>query len=123
MTKIEQIEQKIAKLEMELAATRSRTYVTCKHCKKKKQIQNTVLFLEQWYEKPYGCTGGDNWYPMKKVDFLCGHCGNITQFDKNSKVYEYKFYAQNVLKYDRQGEYRRLPPREEQLQKLLEEQK
>ena len=53
MSKVNEIQQKITKLNVELIEAKKRTQVKCSHCNKSKQIQNVLLFQEEWYEEPY----------------------------------------------------------------------
>lgn len=55
---------------------RYRNYSTfkCKSCNEESQLRKVIFIQSHWYEGPYGCTGGDQWY-SGECNLLCPCCG------------------------------------------------
>jgi tRNA(Ile2) C34 agmatinyltransferase TiaS len=44
-----------------------------KGCGKKIKLKDITLIQTYWYEKPWGCTGGDTWH-SGETNFVCPKC-------------------------------------------------
>ena len=88
----------ISELEKELAEVKRNHRWQCPECSRKTRVRDIDLIESQWYESPYGCTGGDRWRHggFKFLCPKCGHeygCRNISEWDdkdsKNSVLYRW----------------------------------
>ena len=47
----------------------------CGECKQESKIGDATFIEHYWYESPYGCTGGDNWWLSENAAYIeCPNC-------------------------------------------------
>jgi hypothetical protein len=63
------------------------TTIKCVHCRKRFFVRDAIFLQQMWYESPYGCTGGDNWWCADECSIVCPLC------DKWSRFYEKDAYT------------------------------
>lgn len=114
MNRIEEINAEITALEVEKIAIKKRKLVTCAKCKKRTTVGKLIIFNEEWYVSPYGCTGGDYWNTSKRYEFFCPKCEALNDF----KLGDIRFHCKELI-YFRADETYPSPPRNTQMLELF----
>lgn len=68
------LEANIKTINEEIRATKQRQRFRCSKCSRITKLANVIFIQTHWYESPYGCTGGDNWY-SGEIQLACPKCG------------------------------------------------
>lgn len=102
VSKVESIKLKIdkhykiiEKLLVQLKAEREKLTLICFYCSEITPIKELTFIQHHWYERPYGCTGGDYWTMSKDGSFNCIKCNKINRFlpqneDEEKELFELK---------------------------------
>lgn len=69
-----------ARIQNQIDAAQGRRKLLCHHCGRRSEIKKTTYIQPYWYERPYGCTGGDTWHLSREGRFVCLHCGWENRF-------------------------------------------
>jgi len=73
--KIQKLNDKETLLKREISELLKQHTYTCGNCHTESKISDTVFIEQYWYERPHGCTGGDNWWLSTDQALLeCPHC-------------------------------------------------
>lgn len=96
---VKRAETKLAKLVFDAKVgnlnTSEHTILTCQSCGKGSQIKSYRYSDRYWYEKPYGCMAGDQWY-FDGYNIECPNCNAVGKVQKctrnstNLEVAEYE---------------------------------
>lgn len=76
------LKRSLAEVDNQIDDLKAKTVIVCecnvfgKGCGKKFFIKNLQYIQTHWYEKPYGCTGGDTWH-AGEGRFICPCCNHI----------------------------------------------
>lgn len=107
------IEKRLAEIKQEekllleqLDKKRSLKRFQCDHCNSTHAIKDCDVIQSHWYERPYGCTGGDNWWEGE-LQIICP----VT--DKKSRVlfnipYDLTYDKRNEYQYSAEKQFKRL---------------
>lgn len=69
-------EQAARDLTEQIHEAKSRTMLKCGGCGKRTRIDKLTYRKLYWYERPYGCTGGDNWHEDRECQWDCPKCNH-----------------------------------------------
>jgi hypothetical protein len=69
-----ELERELAAVNKGIADSKSRKMVQCAACGKRSRVSGVDYIQTLYYERPYGCTGGDRWHEGEGC-FLCPKCG------------------------------------------------
>lgn len=114
MTALKELEEEKKRLEIlllildkKIDKKLSETIVLCtnnnhgKGCGMGMYIKDLEYIQTYWYESPYGCTGGDNWY-QGEGNFNCPHCGHRNRLYDRKEIQELKhLFKSTVEEYER----------------------
>lgn len=79
LKEIKYINKRRKQLEKDLIKSRGYDYWHCSTCGKSTAFHTMNVFQGQWYEQPYGCTGGANWIPSQELYWTCHKCGYVNR--------------------------------------------
>lgn len=82
------IDEKIAELQAKRDAVQRTRPLTCYHCKQQSVISTLTYIQTHWYERPYGCSGGDRWR-QGEGQFECPHCSQINRLLRTGETNRY----------------------------------
>ena len=83
-----------AKEDVERAVANS--MLVCRKCGGRTQIKKLTLLQTYWYERPYGCTGGDTWYAGER-QVQCPKCGFVNRDYNNARLARQTEYPKAFL--------------------------
>ena len=107
---ISEVQQRLNALQERFKELKRQTPLVCDHCQKKSKVCELTYIQDMWYERPYGCTGGDSWHESDEANYTCLHCGKrnrcystVTQYNKVERgprpwVMELKKYFKDVVR-------------------------
>ena len=102
------LQVEIDKINAEITERLKKTLVQCtnnnhgKGCGMGMEIGQLEYIQTHWYERPYGCTGGAEWYPGEG-DFDCPHCGHRNRLYDRPEIEKLKSLFKSVKdEYDKQ---------------------
>lgn len=94
-------EAKVRDLTVKIHEAKKRTMLKCAKCQRRTRIDKLVYRELYWYERPYGCTGGDRWHEDKECQWDCPKCDHrnrcytLERDENNSyKTHPVKFLKQ-----------------------------
>lgn len=96
-TRIDKVTQLLSDLKEERAEAYKKIKITCPECEKTQRLGKAIFLQPQWYERPRGCTEGDNWWDCKHIEVYCPHCKHRAVYE-NDKLYDVQYYARVVLR-------------------------
>lgn len=73
ITRLEIQKNKLRQKQLELLQKQT---IKCVHCQKRSQVGSWIFIQDQWYVKPFSCTGGD-FYTNTKTEcchLVCPKC-------------------------------------------------
>jgi hypothetical protein len=83
---IAEIDAQIKALQVRRDEVQRCRSVACEHCHATTPIRELTYVQSHWYERPHGCTGGDNWWPGDAF-FDCPHCKRENRIPKTATTY------------------------------------
>lgn len=98
-TNVDSVREEIAKLEAKRATLKKRLAsvenkildeqkkltVVCCWCGSSHEIGSVEYIQTYWYERPWGCTGGDVWH-AGEGQYDCPSCGKNNRLYKNKEI-------------------------------------
>jgi len=97
-----ELKTKLAKLDAAAATKTSRVAVICESnqahgtgCGAGFYIDELEYIQTHWYERPHGCTGGDNWH-SGEGNFICPKCGHRNRFLNRQDIEKMKYKFKSV---------------------------
>ncbi len=88
LQQVEDCREALKSAEENLVVTVSESFITCLHCKEKTKVKNLTRIQTHWYERPYSCTGGDQWHAGEVV-YDCPKCGKRNRDYFNERLKEF----------------------------------
>lgn len=95
LEKLAKATKKLHKHKMRLIEYYKFSIFACKKCKSSVPLGKVVYVTTHWYERPYGCTGGDNWYTGEKA-LLCPECGYLVILNSQALKDKYSSFEYGI---------------------------
>ena len=96
----EQIDKQIEELKAQREELRKNKLWGCPKCEKKTKISKLGILVDQYYEEPYSCMGGDRWMSTDEFFISCPKC------KEEVRLYKNKTGKENAKAYAIAKEYR-----------------
>ncbi len=106
MTSLSKIDREVAELERQKAELEKRRKAAVKRkmikcegsvlgrgCGRKTQIGKLIYIDFNWYEQPWGCTGGAQWH-SGEGHFICPKCGRLNRMYNREEWQKLSWYFQ-----------------------------
>jgi uncharacterized C2H2 Zn-finger protein len=95
--RIQEIQEQIRALQEELDQEYGKTLFRCNHCGKQTRISALTYIQTKWYEKPYGCMGGDSWH-NGEARIHCPKCDQTNRLISSYSTLKSKYgYDEDVI--------------------------